>query len=172
MPSADWLLSAPVARNPPITLSVTLPRAVKAPVVTLLIGAGAGAAVLLPPAAAAPIVVAAAYAALRLARQRAWLQDSVLCRQRAFTVKRIDLAHANVWSTYVAAGSRPTVLKARDPIHRRRMSLPLLTVGGRPLPPEQVMAIHDAVVAGQRFRRGKDKARAAELAQMILNHLA
>jgi hypothetical protein len=151
---------------------VTLPTAVKVPAVALLIGAGSGAAALLAPVAAAPIVVAAAYTALRMARQRVWLQDTVLCRQRAFTVKRIDLAHAHVWSTYVAAGSRPTTLKAHDPIQRRRMSLPLLTVGGRPLPPEQIKAIHDAVVAGQRFRRGKTAARATELAQMILNHLA
>jgi len=161
-----------MARNPPIVLSVTLPRAVKAPAVTLLIGAGAAAGLLLPPLAAAPIIAAGAYAALRLARQRVWLQGTVLCRQRAFTVKRIDLAHAMVWTTYVAAGSRPSILRARDPIHRKRMSLPLLTIGGRTLPPEQIVAVHNAVVAGQRFRHGKDRARAGELAAMMLNHLA
>jgi hypothetical protein len=51
------------------------------------------------------------------------------------------------------------------------MTVPLLTVWGRPLPPEQIKSLHDAVVAGQRSRRGKAAQRAGELAQMILNHL-
>jgi hypothetical protein len=160
---------AAVTRQAPLRLSVSLPVAVKTPVVLVLGGLGAGAFLVAPPLLAAPVAVVGAYAALRLARHRVWLHDTVLCKRRAFTVKRIDLAHAHVWSTYVAAGGRPSALTARDPIQRRRMSLSLVTVGGRALPPDQIKSLHDAIVAGQRFRRGRAAQRAEELAKMLLS---
>jgi hypothetical protein len=100
-------------------------------------------------------------AALRLARHRWWLEGTVIYKQRALRAKRIDLSHANVEPGYLAGGSRLTTFKAHDPIAKRRLTVPLLTAAGRPLPPNQIKDLHDAILEGQRWRQKKNAERAA-----------
>ncbi len=118
-----------------------------------------------------PIVPLFAYAAMGLGRQRWWLDGTVLYRQKALRTKRIDLSHANVDVGYVAGRQRLSTIKARDPVHGIRFTVPLLTGGGRPLPPEQIRCLDDAIVSGQRWRRGKNLERAAKVSA-YLQHLA
>jgi MFS family permease len=103
----------------------------------------------------------AGVAALRVARQRWWLEGTVIYKQQALRAKRIDLSHANVEPGYVAGGTRLTTFKAHDPIAKRRMRVPLVTAAGRPLPPQQIKALHDAIAAGQRWRQKRHSERAA-----------
>ncbi|GIH04112.1 hypothetical protein Rhe02_21790 [Rhizocola hellebori] len=107
-------------------------------------------------------------AALRVARHRWWLEGTVIYKQRALRAKRIDLSHANVEPGYVAGGTRLTTFKAHDPIAKRRMTVPLLTAAGRPLPPQQIQGLHDAIVAGQRWRQKRN----AERALLVLAYLS
>lgn len=113
------------------------------------------------------VIPVIAYVALRLARHRWWLEGSVLFKQRAFRAKRIDLSHAQVETGYIAGGSRLTTIKVFDPIHRTRMTIPLLTASGRTLPPEEIKSLHDAIMAGQRWRQKKAADRAATVSSYL-----
>jgi hypothetical protein len=114
-----------------------------------------------------PLLPLFIYAALGLGRQHWWLDGTVLYRQKALRTQRIDLSHANIEVGYIARGETLSTMKVRDPVHGKRMTVPLLTVGGRPLPPEQVKCLHDAIVAGQRWRRGKAADRAARVSSYL-----
>lgn len=114
-----------------------------------------------------PIVPLFCYAALGLGRQHWWLDGTVLYRQKALKTHRIDLSHANVEVGYIAGRARLSTIKVHDVVHGKRMTVPLLTAGGRPLPAEQIKCLHDAIVAGQRWRRGK----AADKAALVSTYL-
>jgi hypothetical protein len=107
------------------------------------------------------VLVPVGLSALRLARHRWWLDGTVIYKQRALRAKRIDLSHANVEPGYVAGGTRLTTFKAHDPIAKRRLTVPLLTAAGKPLPPQQIQGLHDAIAAGQRWRQKRHSERAA-----------
>jgi hypothetical protein len=118
-----------------------------------------------------PILPAFGYAALGLGRQRWWIDGTVLYRQKAVRTQRIDLSHASVDVGYLAGRQRLSTIKVRDVVHGVRMTVPLLTAGGRPLPPEQIRCVRNAIVAGQRWRRGKGAERAATVSSYLQNLL-
>jgi hypothetical protein len=114
-----------------------------------------------------PILPLFGYAALGLGRQQWWLDGTVLYRQKGLRTLRIDLSHANVEVGYIAARERLSTFKVRDVVHGKRMTVPLLMTGGRPLPPEQIRCLRDAIMAGQRWRRGKNANRAATVSSYL-----
>lgn len=116
-----------------------------------------------------PILPLFGWAALGLGRQRWWLDGTVLYRQKALRTQRIDLSHANVDVGYIASRQRLSTMKVRDPVHGKRFTVPLLTTGGHPLPPDQIKCLDAAIVAGQRWRRGKNLARAANVSSYLRN---
>jgi hypothetical protein len=156
-----------------LTLSISVsPLAKTVSVVTLLglLGVAAAGLVLLDGnlrLLLLPLVPLIGYAALGLGRQRWWIDGTVLYHQKALRTKRIDLSHANVEVGYIAGGQRLSTMKVRDVVHGKRMTVPLLTLAGRPLPPEQIKCLHDAIVAGQRWRRGKAADRAATVSSYL-----
>jgi hypothetical protein len=114
-----------------------------------------------------PLVPLMGWVALGLGRQRWWLDGTVLYRQKALRTQRIDLSHANIEVGYVAGRERLSTIKVRDVVHGRRFTVPLLTTGGHSLPPEQLKCLHDAIMAGQRWRRGKNAERAATVSSYL-----
>jgi hypothetical protein len=156
-----------------LTLSISvspLAKALAAIILVALIGAAIAGLVLLEGnmrLVLLPLLPMIGYAAMGLGRQSWWLDGTVLYRQKGLRTKRIDLSHANVEVGYVASGERLSTMKVRDPVHGKRMTVPLLTLAGRPLPREQIMCLHDAIVAGQRWRRGKAADRAATVSSYL-----
>jgi hypothetical protein len=156
-----------------LTLSISVsPLAKTVAVLGMLALAGVAAAgmLLLPGLVRLPLLVLLpmiGYLALGLGRHRWWLDGTVLYRQKALRTMRIDLSHADIEVGYISGRDRLSSIKLHDPIHRKRMTLPLLTSGGRPLPPEQIKCLHDAIVAGQRYRRGKNAERAATVSSYL-----
>lgn len=114
-----------------------------------------------------PLLPLFGYAATGLSRQQWWLDGTVLYRHKAMRTSRIDLSHANVEVGYVAGKQRLSSIKVRDPVHNRRMTVPLLTTGGHHLPPDQIKRLNDAIKAGQRWRRRRNLEKASQVSNYL-----
>ncbi|MFC4912216.1 hypothetical protein [Actinomadura gamaensis] len=93
-------------------------------------------------------------AAIRIFRHRTWLEGTTLVIQHAFRTSRFDLARADVmmrWAEEQDNTSGPQTgviaMDVRNPGERRKYRLRLLDSRNRRLPPDQLLALADAIAA-------------------------